>query len=242
MQILTKAGLGLAVFLAAAQVPAGEDAQHLSGFLTDYTGLKEVEGSEGALVNLYGADSPRAVLGQYDKVMLDPIEVVMHPDSEYAGIDPRGLVKITDYLHDAIVRALEPEYPVVSQAGAGVLRMRIALTGIKRKKPERSALGYVPIALVFSAAKGAVDAVGGKEKIVVETSIEAEGIDTATNLPVFGFVDRRLGQAKTVMEGEMTWDDGKAALDFWAEKFRRRMDEAHGKQGPATQDMFDSDW
>ena len=223
------------VFLAAA----GEEAWKGSGFLKDYSGFQESKRDKSVRVYFKPGTTVKD-LKNYGKLTLDPIQVWVHPDAEYKGLDPNELKKLTDYLHDAIVKAMQPDYPIVDNPGDGVLRLRIAITGVVPMDPKHSALSYLPIALVFRGAKAATHAAGGKEEVELEASIEGEFIDTQTNDRMIAFSDKHRGETVTVEEGttEFEWEYTKKALDFWAKTLRERFDEAHGKiEDPSKSDF-----
>jgi hypothetical protein len=69
----------------------------------------------------YRWQDPKANFAQYDKVLLTRIFVTLDDKAEYKSIDPVTQAKLTEYFRQAIVKALQPKYPVVTQRGPGVL-------------------------------------------------------------------------------------------------------------------------
>ena len=57
---------------------------------------------------------------KFDKVLISRMTVTLKADQQ-KGIDPTDLKTLTDYFHNAMVKALEPQMPVVEKAGPGVL-------------------------------------------------------------------------------------------------------------------------
>jgi len=221
---------GMLAFGGYSATIVADDAPKFSGFLKDYSGFEKSPKVSGAWRYIKpGAEISDLKL--YNKLKLDPIQVWIHPDAEFKGVDPNQLQGMTDYFRSSIVKAMEPDYPVVDSSGAGVLRMSVAITGVVPQQPKRSAIGYLPIALAFSAAKGAADAIGGKEVVQLEASVEAAFYSSDSDELLFAFVDSRRGEKKTVDQEstDLGWESTKPALDFWAAELRKRFDESHGK-------------
>jgi len=215
-----------------------------AGFLNDYSKLRPDPDNSGAEIWI----KPGFKLKNYDKILLDSITVWYNDKSAYKGIDPSRLRILTDYLRDAIVKALGTAYPVVTEPGPDVLRIRIAITELVPTKPEISVvvlvLPYVTLAdlLASTTTKGGF----GSSPYVGDAAIEAEFLDSVTNEAVVEYVDRRIGKkydynfhrgpekfvtqaVVSYAEAYTTWSYTKEAFDYWALELRRRLDEAHGK-------------
>lgn len=206
------------------------DKPQFSGFLEDYAGFEESPKISGAWRYIKPGASI-SDLKKYNKIMLDPIQVWVHDKAKYKGVDPDQLKAMTDYFRNAIVKAMAPDYPVVGNPGDDVLRVSMAITGVVPVKPQRSLLGYVPVAFVLSTAKEAVESAGGQESVELEASVEAAFFDSTSGERMFAFVDSHRGDDMTVKEGQggLGWEGTRAALDFWAAGLRKRFDETHGK-------------
>ncbi len=197
-----------------------------SGFLEDYTQLTPTSDGSNSLSYV----KHNNVLSDYNKVMLDPIEIWYGPNAEYRGINPAELNVLTDYFHDTIVQSLEARsnqaeskqgYPVVNQPGPGVLRVRIAITGLTPKQPKRgigahTGATYVQMKLNNSAAR---------KFSGIETTMEAELLDAQTNERLIAIMVRRTSD--TPAFGPASWEYAKTTLDYWGERLRHAMDEAH---------------
>ncbi len=221
----------LLLFLGASSLTWADEKPAFSGFLKDYQGFKEDKHNDGALLYMKpGIDL--SYLKNYDKLMIDPILVYYSPKSEFTGIYPDELKAMTDYFRKALIDALEPEYPVVSKPGPGVLRLRIAITGIERKKPglSKNPLAYLPVTLVFKGAQKATQAAKGETVSVIRASLEAEVLDGVSDERLFAVVDSELSDKVTAEEGDKSWEHVTSVLDHWAERLRKRMDEEHGKE------------
>jgi hypothetical protein len=162
----------------------------------------------------------------YTRVMIEPITIFISPDSEYKGLKPDELKVIADGLMVAITNTLEPEVPVINQAGQGVIYFRIALSDVKLAKKKRGLLGYTPIGFVVTAA---VDSAGGNISLK-NAEIEIEALDSVSGKRLGVVVDK----APTVDPDEkLSWDSINHTMVHFAERFKQRMSAAK-PQGDAT--------
>jgi hypothetical protein len=205
-----------------------------SGFLQDYSQLKpEAEGSSAEKwVN------PKADMKKYKKFIIERITVMLKDDAQYKGIDPDSMKAMTDYLHDAIVKELGTDYPVVTDPGPDVMRLRIAVTDLVPTKTAVTVIVLLtPYATVGDLASGAASKGGaGSAPYLGHAGIEAEGIDSETLKPVFMYVEQRFGKKYdpenpgSYFEAYKEWGYVKQAFDYWAKKFRTRLDEINGRK------------
>lgn len=219
----------LSALCALLLTGCGSDPVKGSGFLGNYEGFEERSWSDGA--NIYLKPGTELTdLKKYTKLMLTPIEIWQSDGAEYKGVNPLELAYISNSLTNKIKSAFEPDYPIVKEPGPDVLVVRMAITGLERKSPERSALGYIPIALLISAAGKAVDSVQGEEEIIYHASLEAEGYDAVSGDRVFAMVDDRKSDETEVKKGGSNIQVLDETLDYWVNRFRRNWDKAHGKK------------
>lgn len=187
-----------------------------TGFLGDYSQLKPGGDDRAALVYI----KPGAQLKLYTKLMFDRITVMLSDQAEYKAVDPAVLKELTDYYQGAIFKALKGGYEIVDKPGPGVLRVRVAITELKPSKPLANTMStIVPVGIVLA---GATKATTGDNLGTGEAGTEFEMIDSVTGERLAAAVDRRQG-GKGVFRGE--WEDTKDAFDYWAQTFRKRLDE-----------------
>jgi hypothetical protein len=237
-----------ALALALAAVPAfgaesdAPDAPSLGdyqahGFLSDYSKLTPNPEDDGAFYYRAHPDTK----SPYNKLMIDRIKIFFKDDADYKGIDPTELKALTDYFHDAIVKEVSGDYPVVEEPGPDVLRLRIALTDVVANKPEASVVTLVvPFLWVGDAATGVADGEPGSTMFVGEASVEMEALDSVTSEQIGAYVDTRIPKKYNWGEGVTrgatdyvnsysTWAYVKESMDYWAKALKERIDQAHGK-------------
>ena len=131
------------------------------GFLSDYSMLAPVEGDPGA----YRYVDDAVDFTKYSKLLIDRIKVWYKDDSDYKGIDPDDLKALTDYFHQAIVKAVGDDYEIVTEPGPDVLRVRIAVTDLVPNKPAASVVTLaVPFAWVADAGTGGAKGEGDGQR------------------------------------------------------------------------------
>jgi hypothetical protein len=194
----------------------GNHTGERSGFIEDLPLLSADEQRAGAM----RWEKPRVALGSYGKVALDRIEIFIDPSSPYKGVSPDDLKVIADTIHGTIAQALEPDYPVVGKTGPGVVYMRLALTNVLVKKKKRGLLSFTPIGFAVTTLQ---EVAGGRTSLK-NAVFEAELIDGKTGERIGVLIDE-LGESGD--KNEYTWDAVVAAADFYAKRFRARLDAAH---------------
>ena len=190
-------------------------------FLGDYSKLKADASISGSRWWL----DPDVDLSIYGTLYLGPIEIWYSRKNQYRGVDPDQLKLLTDTLRSAMIDALEPAYPVVERGGPGVLDVRLAITDVRYTK-KKNYEPYRP--RIFSITPiGAAASLGAAGNVyLADANIEAELLD--------GTAGNRIGALVHQMSagggvGEPSWKAVVERLSFYAKRFRKRMDAAHGR-------------
>lgn len=218
----TLLSLALVAGPAGARDAAAAGPQH-SGFLGDYSALQPAQDRQGILLFVDRSRNYQA----YTKVAFDPPEVVLASNPDYEGVQPDALKRMTDAVQASFKRALEPGYQVVGAPGPGVLRVRIAITGVQMVRPPLSATDFIPIKAIFNLGRAAA----GAAPQVAEMSAELEVLDDK-GVRVAAAVATRKGD-KTLPQGEqITWKDLDPIAAYWARSFRERLDELRNVNHP----------
>jgi len=195
--------LGLVALVACGGMETREGA----GFLSDYSQLRPTPDVEGARA----WRNPDKTLPVYHRFIIEPVVVRFAGNASAKDVEPEKLQQLTTYMRDQLIKELgrSGRNQVVTAPGPGVMRVRAAITDLKKNKP---ALNIHP------ATKIAGFGLGG-------ASIEAEGIDTPTGKRVFAFMQTRTGNRLSFVPGLENWGHAQQAMDYWAELFAKRIEE-----------------
>jgi hypothetical protein len=195
------------------------DAPTTSSFINDIPALH----STTLLDGLYLWEASDTAPSEYDRFVIEAIEIFIHPESDYQGIDPVEFLTITDALRIHLIDALEPRYPVVNKPGPGIALVRIAITGVKLKK--RGDLITDPFyrktiyGSAINRARTPVVQLG-------DASMEMEVLDSLTGKRIAVAIDPSAVRHGTEIPN---WDSMNDAFKLHASRLRQRMDDEHKK-------------
>jgi hypothetical protein len=190
-----------------------------SGFLGDYSNLREGESGEAQLVYL----KPGAGWATYDKIVIDPVTIWTSED--LAKVPPEDLQLLADYLDASLRHHLEKDYKIVDRPEAGALRLRVAITDAKGARAVVNTVSKIVPQLRLLTTVGGLAT--DTQLLVGRAGVEAELLDSVTDERLAAAVDRRAG-TKALRGGVSTWADVQNAFDFWSEKLRTRLAELRG--------------
>jgi hypothetical protein len=207
----------VAMLLLSGCAASGMKDVKQTGFLGDYSQLQPGGDDRAALIYV----NPGVDFKMYDSLMFERVTVYLSPEAESRAIDPAILVELTDYYQNSLISAVKDGYKVVDQPGPGVMRVRVAITDMKPSNPTANTLSsIIPVGLVVA---GATKAVSDDNLGTGEAATEIELLDSQSGERLAAAVDRRQG-GKMAFRGK--WEDTKQAFDYWAKRFRQRLDEA----------------
>ena len=209
-------GLTAALLLSATTGIAADN----SGFLTDYSKLKPIAGSDTLM---YTAPNAYTDLKNYKAVMIDQPELVIADDSKYKGIKPDDAKAVADALRaqmsDTVTK--NGRMFVVDKPGPGVLYIRMAASNVHLKKKGRGLLGYTPAGFVVGSAVSAGQEM--KQKVILQDmNLEMEVQDSQTQKVLAAMVDKIHPGAKA-KAGE-SWSKEHTVMDYWATRFHCRLE------------------
>ena len=155
---------------------------------------------------------------KYKKVMLDYPVFALADDADYKEIDPNEMKKIGDEASKAFVDALQKEFPLVSDPGPDVLRVRTAIIDLKPSKPVLSAVTtIVPVGLAISLVKkGVEDSWTGSGATTGQLML----IDSVTNQVIACGEDEI---SAGFSERFSKWGSAEEAFKFWGDRFTKRL-------------------
>ncbi|UII68882.1 DUF3313 domain-containing protein [Pseudomonas sp. HN11] len=180
-----------------------------SGFLSDYSQLKEAKSPSGAEVMRWV--DPKLDLSRYHAVYVEPTQFYPKPQAT-AKIPDSTLNGINAYYNQALKRELEKTVPLVSAPGPGVIVVRAAITAVSSKTESLKPYEYIPVAFVMAAVSTGT---GIRDQ---ETTLgtEAQFLDGASGKVLAQVVRKGTGKPLSNDSQVMKADDVKAVIDGWA--------------------------
>ena len=192
-----------------------------SGFLQDYSQLADGGDDRAALIY----SKPGVDFKQYNKLMFERVTIYLSPTAKENVVDPAILKELTDYYQKALLEAVKDGYEVVDQPGPDVLWVRVAITDVEASSPTANTMSsIIPVGMVVA---GVTKAASDENLGTGEAATEMEVLDSMTKERLAAAVDRRQG-GKSAFRGK--WVDTQQAFDYWAKRFRERLDDLRGLQ------------
>ena len=212
-------GLALMALVASCASTRSVTDQQKDGFLGDYYKYLTPGPEGGAKMRWL---KPGVKFARYNKVMLDSVVFFFADDSDYMGMDPNELKEMADGFNLQLVNALNDSYPIVSEPGTDVIRIRFAVTDLKSSKPGRSVISSVVpigmgISLIKKGASGSWSGSGAtRAEVMACDSMTGEVIAAAQDERAAGFTERFT-----------KWGSADDAFKFWGERIKLLMDGIH---------------
>jgi hypothetical protein len=197
------------------QMPAGKE---YSGFLSDYSNLKPNPEFENTVSYAKG-DSAKKIR-QYFAVIIEPVQLYVATNADVSKIPDRGRTAMAEYFQHAITNAVSDAFPVVTEPGPLVLRLRAALVGVDVGGD------------IAGGAKDKDDPTLERALNIGKVGVEMELVDSETGEQIAAAVDRQnLGDGAEVgsasFSREQKFDAARRAFDGWAARLRAFLDSAN---------------
>jgi len=186
--------------------------QTQNGFLNSYSRLLQ-----GPMMTFEHKPSPAALEG-YSKFIIDPVQVYSYYDSpkKNSRLNDEEITCLPYYMRNSIYAGLADRYPIVTEPGPDVARIRVALTDMKEARKIRK---LIPAAKVSGSALSTV-------------AMEAEIVDSRTGDQLGGFVETHVGRGRyrrlRYIYGMTRPSDIKYSIDKWSVDLRKSIDLAQG--------------
>jgi hypothetical protein len=199
------------------QMPAGKE---YSGFLSTYANLKLNPNFENTMS--YVNPNKDKDIHRYFAVIIEPVQLYVSTNADVSKFPDRGRTALAAYFEHAIRGAVEDAFPVMTEQGPLVLRLRTALVGVD----------------VGGETGGAKDKKDKDDPTlermvnIGKVGVEMELVDSVTGEQIAAAVDREsLGAGAEVGSANFSRDEkfeaAREAFDGWAARLRRFLDSAH---------------
>ncbi|AZF10998.1 putative lipoprotein [Pseudomonas sp. R2-37-08W] len=180
-----------------------------SGFLSDYSRLKEAKSPSGAEVMRWV--DPTLDLNRYSAVYIEPTQFYPKPQAT-PRIPDSTLRGINDYYNQALKRELARSMPLANGPGPGVIVVRAAITAVGSKTEGLKPYEFIPVAFVAAAVSTGT---GIRDQ---ETTLgtEAQFLDGANGKVIAQVVRKGTGEPLANDTQVMKAGDVKSVIDGWA--------------------------
>ena len=187
------------------------EREQYSGFLSNYNNMEQVTTTSGETAMRWVSPSwnPNA----YDTVVFNKLELYPAPKPD-ERVNRQTLDELQRYMTTAAKNTLSHKYRVVptqqaAPAGAKVLVLRAAITGVSASNEGMKWYEVIPVAAVI----GGVSAASGHRDQDTELFIEAELIDARNNQTVARVVRKLFGKTLDNASQPITANDFKEAIN-----------------------------
>lgn len=199
------------------------ESDQYSGFLKDYSALKEETSPSGAAVMRW--IDPKVNVNKFSSVYIEPSQLYPKPQAT-EKIPDATLQGITRYYNQALQTQFSKVLPLAKGPGPGVLVVRPAITAVSAKTKGLRPYEVIPIALVAAG----VSTVTGIRDQDTSLSTEAQFIDAGNNKVVAQVVRKGAGAELENSDQVMTAKDAKAVLDGWATDMVKSFEQLKAKR------------
>lgn len=207
--------------LGCAHRPPAPPAAEMSGFLDDYSLLREGGPDEVRLVHR----DPAADWSVYDRVLLEPVTLWRSGRKSLDPVPEEDLLRLVGDFRDAVRRRLGEGFELVDEPGPGVMRIRLGITEAKASDPVLDVL-TAPQGTDRPHPAGAGALHPETRRFLDAAVIEGEIRDARTDALLAEGVDWRRPDAPPFE----TWADVERALGFWADRVCGRLEARAGRR------------
>ena len=196
---------GSAALLLAGGIALAAD----SGFLPDYSKLQQVKDLNGHSLRQW--NSPNLNRANYQKILIE--KVTYYPEPKGSDqVSDQTLSDIQQYMDTQLRTVGLKRIPQVTEAGPGVLRVKVAITAVDTSATGLKPWQIIPVALVIQGAKAAT----GNRPENSNLAVEALVTDSVTNEPLGMSVRAAQGAKLPNGHTQLTLDTVKSRIDDWA--------------------------
>lgn len=183
--------------------------EQYSGFLKDYSGLKEATTASGKTELRWIA--PDYNPAKYTDVVYNPVTYYPVPKPT-TQVGQKALADILTYTNTELKKAISERKPLATKVGPHSLIFRGAITAVDSSKEGLQFYEVIPVAMVIAGTEAAT----GHRTMDTNLYFEGELIDAATNKPVIKVVRKGEGKNLANSNTQLTLDTLKKVIDDMA--------------------------
>ncbi|QNH77313.1 DUF3313 domain-containing protein [Pseudomonas protegens] len=185
-----------------------------SGFLQDYSRLKEAKSPSGVEVMRW--IDPKLDVSRYRAIYIEPTQ--FYPRPQATTKIPQGTLNaINQYYDQALRREAARSLPLAQGPGPGVVVVRAAITAVSSKTEGLKPYEVIPVALVAAAVSTAT----GIRDQQTTLGTEAVFLDGSSGQVIAQVVRKGTGKPLANDSQVMKAEDVKNVIDGWAADFHQ---------------------
>lgn len=156
---------------------------------------------------------PGVDLKAYTAIWLEPMYFMRHDSKgNWELLQSADESRIASYFQQKMTQELQAAgIPVVTQAGPGVARMRVAVTGLAQDRPGMDVTDILPIKAVFNLGRIAA----GKEPYLMKVGSMAQLEDSESGSLLAGSVNLRQSKKTATKDEPLKLELIKGTIDDW---------------------------
>ncbi|MCO7611669.1 DUF3313 domain-containing protein [Pseudomonas chlororaphis] len=185
-----------------------------SGFLQDYSRLKEAKSPSGVEVMRW--IDPKLDVSRYRAIYIEPTQFYPRPQAT-TKIPQSTLNAINQYYDQALRREAARSLPLAQGPGPGVVVVRAAITAVSSKTEGLKPYEVIPVALVAAAVSTAT----GIRDQQTTLGTEAVFLDGSSGQVIAQVVRKGTGKPLANDSQVMKAEDVKNVIDGWAADFHQ---------------------
>jgi Protein of unknown function (DUF3313). len=206
--LLKMAALAGMLALAGCASKVAQPEQY-SGFLKDYSDLKEATSASGK-PELRWID-PNYSREKYDSIVYNPVIYYPVPKPN-TQVGQQALDQIRNYTNQQLKKALAEKLPIVDKPGPHSLIFRGAITAVNSSSEGLQFYEVIPVAMIVAGTQMAT----GHRTMNTSLFFEGEVIDATTGKPVIKVVRKGAGKDLNNESASVTVDTIKQVIDDMA--------------------------
>lgn len=157
----------------------------------------------------------------YSGALIEPVAIYDGVDAQFEKIEEQDKLQLAQYMYSEFRAALNQRFPIASQPGSGVLRVRLTLTGAKPNKAVISTFTKFDMA---GMPYNTVQSIRGKEGLLSgSVSYAVEVHDSVTGELLLAYVTKQYPNAMNVKASVGALSAARTGIKKGAEDLLDRM-------------------
>ena len=220
MKVATNLGIALAAAVALAACSSNEPKSASAGGKTVPLAEESLAG-RGAMVYRSATFDPK----RYNRFILEPVTVYQSAEKPFRADELTYLQGLAQFAQAEFVRVIGARYPIVTQPGPDVIKVKLQIAGTEDNVPVVSTVSHVlPVGLAANLIQSARGAPGS---FTGSVTLGGELTDSVSNQSMMVFIQRRYPDALDIGSTFTSEEAHHSAITQAIEAYRKSIDAIH---------------